>query len=615
MSTNDITAAPKELDAGMMVRRALFLLALAGTLWYFLVIDFKGLSHSKGMDQAQIARQIADKGTFSTLCVRPLCYAQVEKVMKGEKGDTVAPPVADGMPDTLHAPLNPLLNSLALGMAKDAWEFEAKQRVYTPDYIIAGVSMVLLLVSIAINYLLITRIFDAKIGGVVALLMLVCESLWHFSQSGLPHMLMLFLFSFGMYFLYKAMENNAEGKPVTLWIALTGGFFGLLALAHWLAVWPFLGLAVFVALYFNPRGVQMLALVGSFALITIWWPFLQNAKYSGNPLGAGIYLFYAGLAGSGDEVSLMRDYEQTMGGLRFDGFITKIVGGSLLQLNNLFLYLGGVLAAPIFFLSLLHPFRRREIADLRWCILVMWLASVVGMTLYGISSPGGSLDDRTDSNNLHLLFIPLMSAYGLAMLAVLWNRLSLPLQVPMLRNAHYFFVILVSAIPLSLKVVQRLVVSTLAPEVANTHYPAYLPSAIAEVAKVTNPNEAVASDIPWAVAWYANRASFLMPKNKPQLEDLRNIRKNHGEPITAALISSATTGQSIQTLLHRDSFASQWKEYAGLYVAARLVGAPAANALLENMPFRYPVGFADDGYANAAFLLLTESPFAAKENK
>ena len=51
MASQETAVTPKELDAGMMIRRALFLLLLIGVTYYYLGIDFKGLSHPKGMDQ------------------------------------------------------------------------------------------------------------------------------------------------------------------------------------------------------------------------------------------------------------------------------------------------------------------------------------------------------------------------------------------------------------------------------------------------------------------------------------------------------------------------------------------------------------------------------------
>ena len=49
-----------------MLRWALFLLLVISVWFFYLLVDFKGLSHAKGMDQAQIAREIARGGNFLT---------------------------------------------------------------------------------------------------------------------------------------------------------------------------------------------------------------------------------------------------------------------------------------------------------------------------------------------------------------------------------------------------------------------------------------------------------------------------------------------------------------------------------------------------------------------
>ncbi len=149
----------------MMVRRALFLLTLIGLTAYFLSLDFKGLSTARGIEQAQVAREIADGHGISTRCIRPLAWRQVEKKLKEDKGPAATLDLLN-IPDTYYSPLGPLLNSLVLGTAKSTWELGEKQAIYIPDILIAGTSMVLLLASIGITYLLISRIFDAKIGGV-----------------------------------------------------------------------------------------------------------------------------------------------------------------------------------------------------------------------------------------------------------------------------------------------------------------------------------------------------------------------------------------------------------------------------------------------------------------
>ena len=619
MATQDTTVTPKELDAGMMIRRALFLLLLIGVTYYYLGLDFKGLSHPKGMDQAQIARQITNGKSFTTRCIRPICYSQVDKEMKKVKPED-APSFAEGIPDTYHSPLNPILNSIVLGMFPETLVFQPGQKHYGPDIIITGVSMVLLLASIGVSYLLISRIFDARIGGVSALLMLLCESLWRYSQSGLPQMLMLFLFSFAIYFLYKAVENHQTGKPVFLWLGLTGGFMGLFALAHWMAVWPFLGLVLFAGFYFNPRGVHLLMLVGIFLLITIWWPFFNNSRYTGNPLGAGIYLFYAGNA-SADEESLMRDLEQTTGALDLNGLPTKMMINSITQLSDLYNYLGAIVVAPLFFLSLLHPFRRREIADFRWCIFAMWIFSVGGMTIYGLTPFSDETTSQTDPNNLHIIFMPIMTGYGLAFLSVLWNRLNLPLQVPIVRNGHFILAVLISALPTLLKAPRRITQAVTGHELLSVHYPYYIPEQINDYCRMVKENEAVVTDIPWAVAWYGNRAAIWLPKDKSQLEQLRSVGAERGQPITGLLLSHYTLDISPVQLLDPRSPNHQWREYI-LFNALMALGTGGTGGsqndatrkanyamLTADMPLKFiasPFG--------ALYLFVTQNPVVKSEN-
>lgn len=607
MASPQIENAPKELDAGMMVRRALFLLTLIGLAAYFLALDFRGLSTPKGMEQAQIAREVAAGHGFSTRCIKPLAWTQVDKKLKETEGPAATLNLLS-IPDTYHAPLNPLLNSLVLGMARNTWELGEKQSIYIPDILIAGTSMILLLASIGITYLLISRIFDARIGGVTAVLMLFCELLWRFSQSGLPQMLMLFLFSFGTYFLYKAIETQAAGRKVYLWIALTGGFFGLLALAHWLTLWMFLGLVVFTAVYFTPKGIHALILLGVVGLITCFWA-ISNARSTGTPLGAASYTFFAGLGGTSSEEALFRDLDQSVGSLNFRGFFRRSIGNSLAQIGDIYGYLGGIVAAPMFFLSLLHPFRRKEIADFRWAILILWLFAVVGMTLYGLKPLS---KQSTDSNNLHILFIPLMSGYGLAFLSVLWNRLNLPIQHSVVRNGHFILAILVSSLPFLLKLVPSLADLSSLDKQYKVQYPYYVPQVIKQYADVVGPTEIIVSDIPWAVAWYGNRTSVWLPKNRKQLSSLIDIGKDKGQPVSSILLSPLTLWEPISSVSQGNAEYFDWRRYIMFYPAIGLADVqnrPQAQAMMgmvtDGLAFKYPYATAPSAF-NQLYLFLTD---------
>ena len=112
----------------------------------------------------------------------------------------------------------------------EKWQMAENDTVFKLDRIIAATAVICFLMAIGVNYLLISRIFDAKIGGVTALLMLLCDLNWQFTQTGLPQMFMLLLFTCACFFAYRAVENTEEGRIALAPALIAAAFFGLLAL-------------------------------------------------------------------------------------------------------------------------------------------------------------------------------------------------------------------------------------------------------------------------------------------------------------------------------------------------------------------------------------------------
>lgn len=566
----------------MMIRRALFLLVLVLLTFYYLKSDFKGLSSPLGMEQAQIAREIARGEKFYTKCVRPVALAQIREHLKETTGEDGGVSLMK-VPDTFHSPLNPMLNAMVLSANKDSWKIDPTAVIYTPDILIAGASMILLLASIGVTYLLVSRIFDTRIGGVTSFLMLLCELLWRYSQSGLPQMLMLFLFSFATYFLYKAVENQQQGRPVYVWLAMAAGFFALLALSHWITIWMFLGLLVFSAFYFTPKGIHTVMIFVIFGLITLFWARV-NYNNCGDILGSGRYAFYSG-ASDGSDTSLYRDFEQKSGSLNFDGFLTKMATTFIGQFVNLYGYLGSIVVAPLFFLSLLHPFRRKEISDFRWCVLSMWFFGTLGVCMFGIKPYS---EDMIGSNNIHVLFIPLFTGYGLALLSVLWNRLNLPLHQPVVRNGHFIIAILLSCVPFVLNLMIGVRQATSRPKEANCHFPYYVPQALASLNASLGEKEVLVTDIPWATAWYADRTSIWLPKNKKQFFDLQRYASDKNEEIVGLLFTPTSLNTKFMSSIMGGDY-EDWQEIIlRLPLAKRTNGLVDSMAALTDFPFKQP---------------------------
>jgi hypothetical protein len=566
-----------------MVRWALFLVLVATVMLLYLMIDFKGLSHAKGIDQAQIARELARGKDFNTKCIRPVSLYQINEHLRNQapEGEAVGTANLQLLTDTYHAPLNPLLNSLLLRCFKAKWDFDGKKtQVYFLDYVIVGASMFLLLGAVGVTYLLVSRIFDTKIAGVTALMMVMCQLLWRFAQSGLPQPLMMFLFAFACYFLYKAVENVQAGKGAYLWCVLSGLFFGMLALAHWITIWLFVGALIFTAVFMRPRGILAVVMFGVFGVIVLPWAYV-NFKNCGNPMGSGLYQFFAGLAG-GSESMVMRNLNPDAEPFNPDGIWRKISLGTIAQLGTLFSSLGGIIAAPLFFIALLHPFKRPEIAFFRWAILLMWIFGSMGMAVFGVTSA------ENDPNQLNVLLIGPMAAYGLAVLSVLWARLNLPAEQAIIRNGHLILCALLSASPMLLTLPWN-IISGMRGMKAN--WPPYLPSAYTAIKEGTDPQEIIVSDMPWAVAWYADRTSVWLPRTREQFMKLVANAKDQGTPIVGVLITPESTFAPYQKDIGGER--GEWREWAALIERYSMLVTYRADSMsadgpMADFPFKYP---------------------------
>ncbi|MEM8954034.1 MAG: glycosyltransferase family 39 protein [Verrucomicrobiota bacterium] len=585
MADEEVLERPrKEISAAVIIRRALYLILMIWLLWFYLGLDFRGLNTPQGIDQAQVAREIERGNGFETKLVRPLALHQVN-VSKESEEEWVS---MAGLQDTYNAPLNPLVNSWALRLVKD-WEFDEAQPVYFPDLLIAGVSVFLFMASVGVTYLLVSRVFDTRIASVTVALMLLCEMLWNFAQSGLPQMLMLFLFVFSMYFLYKAIENAEAKRSPFLWIALCGGFMGLLTLSHWLAVWVFIGLFIFVAVFFKPRGVTAFLLLAVFLVIVAPW-LIRNVTVSGTPVGSSFYAIYNGLAASGEDFA-MRNYDPDTNPLSLVGMRMRLILNSLAQVTDLYASLGSIVVAPLFFLSLLHPFRRPEIALFRWGILFMWLTAVVGMSVFGVRM------GQIDFNQLHLLFIPLMTAYGLAFLSVIWTRMGLPTQYQLVRNGHFIIALAISASPLLLKMPGDTIFNLRMKGLSS--WPPYIPSYISKLGDWTEENEVMVSDMPWAVAWYADRVSVWLPATREQYDELARYGARRDTPFAGIYLTPISINERLSTGVMRGEY-EEWADLI-IYGRNRILGVPMPTA---NFPFPVGVPLPVDGQT----YLFTDSP-------
>jgi len=516
-------------DPAKIIRRAIFFVILVGLAVISIFFTFRGLSAPRGMEQAQVGRQIAQGKGYSTKVLRPVAIWQMKEARDGEM------PSFENFPETYHAPLNPCVYAAVL-KATDAgdnkrWRMPKKSNIYQLDRIIAATCVIFFLISIGVNYLLISRIFDTTIASVTALLMLFCELMWKFSQSGLPQMLMLMLFSCGMFFLWRAIEHKEENRSSLGAVLVSGVFMCLLVLTHWITLWIYIGYVIFAAVYFKPRGVIAAILTGMLALFVIPVVYFLYVSPTGSAFGTAYYAIHHGLGSSED--TIMRSLSPDNQVLGLQGLLLNIMGTTLRQISDLHRNFGAILVAPVFFIALLHPFKRPSLASFRWLILLMWVFAGIGMSIYGLRR--GAMDP----NQIHILFAPIMAAYGLAMISILWARLNISPSLHALRYAHLILIVAISAAPMLISMPQNIKRGLFAEGIGGApHWPPYFPKVYNRtLADNTTTKDIIISDTPWAVAWYADRMSVWLPTDLEEIEKIEETASTQHTPVSGILIS------------------------------------------------------------------------------
>lgn len=539
MASGDVSlqSAVHSLDQGkfaFIIKTAAVVAILIAITLLYLFAQFRGLANANAMDQAQIARNIAAGQGFTTKVIRPISLEIIKKQTESTEQIDL-----NRFPEFYQSPLNPWINSFGLGLIKGSWKMSPSDMIYAGDRMIATIGILFFILSVVVWYFVISRLFDTRIALATCAVVLVTDLMWQFSLSGLPQMVVLFLFSLASLATIFAMEAYEEDhtKKMLGWLAGAGVLMGLMTLAHGLCCWIFLGWAIFIALYFRPRGIVILASLAAYLLVVSPW-LLRNYQISGNPLGLAAYdPFYQGAPQDTYQRLEEIDLNKTGTSLK-----AKFRINAMEQANNFFGLIGLNIAAAAFFLALLHPFRSKRAAMFKWCIVLMWLFAVLGMSFYR----GGTI---MSENQLHVIFIPLFAAFGMALLFVLWNRMEWGGEL--MRIIFVGLIIFICAVPMLL--------TLFAGSQGKIQWPPYVPQLIGILGNWFKEDEVICADIPWGVAWYSQRISLLMPESVRVFNRIHDYDETK-QPIRGLYLTPETTNQPLFTGI----YTGPGREWAGL---------------------------------------------------
>ena len=511
-------------------------------------IVYRGLSDAQSMDNAQLARQIARHQGFTTKFLRPQAVVQLRDYAISQGLQTGKPrdlfpsdQFPSGtqriLPDTYNAPGYPCL--LAVWFHLIHPEFEqvstamTATHIYSPDRWIPPLNQGFMILTAILVFALGRRLFDDRVAWMSLVAFLGTDMVWHYTLTALSTSVLMFLVTAA---LMCALEIFCVGEacfesedrsfaPAWLW----GFAVALLLAAACLTRLHLLVLLapLFVLLILMPRASFFLFAVIALAVIGLVTPwFLHVYAISGNPLGSNVPLLLYGQGDySGNQIyctTSIPSYEQLL-----RGALKKEATGFRWYFEHAWNLLGSNPLILLFGASLLHQFKRRRTR------VFHWLLFGCAIVLIAANNLGSATPDAIGPWNILVVLFPCMVVIGSAFFFILLDRLNLMIRI------------------LNTLIVTATLALTVAPLVLtlttsnNVYYsfPPYMPPLIKAYGQFVAPDEWVTSDMPWATAWYADRASLWLPDS---ISDFQNFHDNVC-PTGVLLLTPVTWSQPVST--------------------------------------------------------------------
>lgn len=514
---------------------------------------FRNLPTAEGMDEAQLAWNIAEGKGYATSFVRPFSVYLLQKKAlttptAGTTVSTNAPAAAaaevdpgklkGGHPDLANPPVYPVLLAgffKVIQMTHPDLALQQNFRLYAPDLWIGVFNQALLLVLACLVFFLARRLFDEPVAWASTVVLLGAELFWRFSLSGLPTILLMLIFLALVSVLARlepaAREGNASPRSLTLLAAAAGALTGLAGLTRYSFGWLIIPVVLWLTALAGPRRATLaMTALGAFLVVMTPW-LVRNYSLSNAPFGtAGFAVFENTAQFPADELqrTLNADFSQVGAA----DFWHKLVENGREIVQNDLPRLGGSWVSAFFLVGLLVPFRNPTLNRLRW-FLLFCLGVLAVVQALGRTSPV-SESNPVQSENLLVVLAPLVFIYGVSLFFMLFEQVTGQLPAARLAGMGVFY--MVACAPLLL--------AMFPPYPSPLVYPPYYPPWIQEKAWMVDKEGLVMTDVPWAVAWYGQRQSIALPlKYRSRASDkLKNdfYEVDSLKPVSALYLTAKT---------------------------------------------------------------------------
>jgi hypothetical protein len=522
---------PSQVTSHPLLRVVVYGAAIVLALLHVFV-TFRGLSSATGMEQAQLAREVARGHGYTTKVIRPYAWARMEA-----SGKTV---LLEAMPEITQPPLQPLILAPIFKLLERHQLFDPAKggSIYLLDRVIACLGVTCLLLTLVWTHGAARRLFDDTVASFVVLILLVCEPLWQLAVSGSPVALLLPLFALTFRFLAVAQIRLQDGQGIMLQALLIGLLAGLLIAAAFTLPGKRMAVVIMAAL--------PVAAYGAWG----WW----LTRECGDALGGAKTLFQSHLL-SMEPSLLQREFSITTQPVAVDDLLRKVSVNWRDQLSQGFAHLGLIVPAAAFFAALLHRFRRRESARSCHALAIMLGAVSLGMGFLGLP------DETADDQALYIVLAPAMSIFGTAMLAVLWSRLHGSNAVSFWARLGFGVIaVAVSAIPMAAELPAQVKLGLTLRGRLYPHWPPYVPDRVSFMRRLTEPNEIIFSDAPWFVAWYADVRSVWLPVRRSDFAAMTQKAESAGTSVAGIVVTPLS---SKVNHLH-EAFSGPYREWPDL---------------------------------------------------
>ena len=546
--------------------------------------EYRCFSTQDAMDNAQLARNIAEGRGYTTGFIRPFSLHLLQKKAKSE-GRNPNEVLRSPHPDLVNPPVYPLLVAGLMKVLPFQYTLsqEGEFSRYQPELIITAMNQVFFVASILLLFFLARRLFDPTVAWLASAIFAGTDLLWRYSVSGLSTMLLL-LIILGLLSLVVAMDHRQqEAKSGEAWFLAMAAGVGLLAGLGCLTRYSFgfviVPIVVYFLIYFAQRRIAVagVALIVFLAVLAPW--IARNWMVSGTPLGvAGYAAIQETPYFPGDRLlrSLNPDFRIVM----VEDFFRKLLVNVGAMVSNDLPKLGGSWLSAFFLVGLLMPYRNPALNRLR--VLTVLILPVFAI-VQALSRTHASLESpEVNADQLLIFLVPLVFIFGAALFNQLLDQIELPFPPVRTWVAGAFGVLM--CLPL--------IFTFLPPRSFPVVYPPYHPPLIQQSASWVDEKELMMSDIPWAVSWYGNRTCLWNTLSvSPEFFEISDFQK----PIVALYLTQVTTDAKFQTQIVRGEDLAWGRFYV-------------ESLLRSNLPPGWPLRHAPAGFLESGQMFITDRP-------